>query len=43
MKLEITSHKLIDDPFKKLIIVKDDIKVRRDKNAFVMMGYMISC
>ena len=35
---EIQSLKRIDDSFKKIIIVKDDIKVRRDDNGFVTMG-----
>lgn len=35
---EVQSLKRIDDSFKKLIIVKDDIKVRRDDNGFVTMG-----
>ena len=35
---EIQSLKRIDDSFKKIIIVKDDIKVRRDNNGFVTMG-----
>ena len=35
---EIQSFKRIDDSFKKIIIVKDDIKVRRDNNGFVTMG-----
>ena len=35
---EIRSLKGIDDSFKKMIIVKDDIKVRRDENGFVTMG-----
>ena len=35
---EIQSLKRKDDSFKKIIIVKDDIKVRRDNNGFVTMG-----
>lgn len=35
---EIQSFKRIDDSFKKIIIVKNDIKVRRDNNDFVTMG-----
>ena len=35
---EIQSLKRKDDSFKKIIIVKDDIKVRRDNNGFATMG-----
>lgn len=35
---ETRSLKGIDDSFKKIIVVKEDIKVRRDENGFVTMG-----
>ncbi len=35
---ETQSLKRIDDSFKKIIVVKEDIKVRRDDNGFVTMG-----
>jgi len=38
MEQEMQSLKRIDDSFKKVIIVMDDIKVRRDENGFVTMG-----
>ncbi len=38
IKQETRSLKGIDDSFKKIIVVKDNIKVRRDDNGFVTMG-----
>ena len=35
---ETQSLRGIDDSFKKIIVVKDDIKIRRDENGFVTMG-----
>lgn len=35
---ETRSLRQIDDSFKKIIIVRDDIKIRRDNNGFVTMG-----
>lgn len=38
MEQELQSLKRIDDSFKKIIVIRDDIKVRRDDNGFVTMG-----
>ncbi len=35
---EIRSLRNIDDSFKKIVVVKEDIKLRRDENGFVTMG-----
>ncbi len=38
LKQETQSLRRIDDSFKKIIVVKEDIKIRRDDNGFVTMG-----
>lgn len=38
MEQEMQSLRRIDDSFKKVIIVMEDIKVKRDENGFVTMG-----
>ncbi len=35
---EMRSLRNIDDSFKKIVVVKEDIKLRRDENGFVTMG-----